>query len=391
VQLFFLTNRNMDMEPGSFAHEEPDPSSGRPATTTRRPKRQESASTTTSKSKKPPAGGKEGRGAGGNTNKKVSSVDPSETVDDSGIATDSIPEIATGGSTKAKAKPVRGPGKAVGGAGSSDKRAASKSPVVEESPCDPERKPTKSTKKSSKRGAPKSAMSSNVACSLNADAVEFVPQRSYSAGDYCLICANPLHYCAVGMCEHDICSVCALRIRIKNKDKACAICKQELPFMVVYQMSATGQRQQFTSFNINEDAPAPGVDVEHQSSMYFVNCHEHFRKMSDMRSIICPVTSCGGRFSAESHLLHHLKTAHQLHLCLLCLENRPLFISEQQLYTKSQLSQHLNAPPGTLTGAGGDKTAGHPMCHFCGERFFDSPALYKVWVAKNILSCKYCC
>jgi hypothetical protein len=166
-------------------------------------------------------------------------------------------------------------------------------------------------------------------------------------------------------------------MRIKNKDKNCAICKQELRYMIVYNLASEG-RKSFFDFGITEDSPRPGIDVEHQSSLYFVNCNKHFSEMCDKRSIICPVESCTGRFALEAHLLHHLKSSHALHLCGLCLANRPLFLSEQQLYTKSQLNTHMNAPPGSISGVSGDKNVGHPICRFCNERYYDSPALYSV-------------
>lgn len=233
--------------------------------------------------------------------------------------------------------------------------------------------------KSAKKGQRSTASSASSATtqSLNVLAPIFVPKNYQSVENTCIICTNPLRFCAIGQCDHEICSLCALRLRIKNKDKGCAICKQELPYMVVYDMASEG-RKSFASFDVHEDAPQPGIDVEHQSNLYFVNCSKHFSEMCDKRSIICPVAGCTGRFAIEAHLVHHLKSAHALYMCSLCLANRPLFIPEQQLYTKSQLNAHLNAPPGSLSGAGGDKTAGHPMCRFCNERFYDSPALYKV-------------
>lgn len=215
---------------------------------------------------------------------------------------------------------------------------------------------------------------------LNASAQEFIPAAASSANshveDYCLICANYVRFYAVGPCDHHICSLCALRIRSKNNDKNCPICKQNVNHMVVY--GAVRGKIPFSQFGLVDDTALPGVDIEHHSNLLFVDCKSHFRDMCKMRSICCPCSGCESRFPAEKLLLKHLQSTHDLVMCTLCLENRPLFISEQVLYTKSQLNVHLNSAPGTLTGAGGDKTGGHPLCRFCNERYFDTPALYKV-------------
>jgi hypothetical protein len=57
--------------------------------------------------------------------------------------------------------------------------------------------------------------------------------------------------------------------------------------------------------------------------------------------------------------------------------------------SKAELKKHLNAPPGSLTGAGGDKTAGHPLCLFCDEYYFDSQSLY-MHMKREHQSCHLC-
>lgn len=56
-------------------------------------------------------------------------------------------------------------------------------------------------------------------------------------------------------------------------------------------------------------------------------------------------------------LLEHMKGCHQRHLCLLCVDNRPLFLSEQEVFTVSGLRKHEARVEG-----------GHPLCRFCSKR-----------------------
>jgi hypothetical protein len=64
-----------------------------------------------------------------------------------------------------------------------------------------------------------------------------------------------------------------------------------------------------------------------------------------------------------------------LHFCDLCLKGRKVFISEQVLYSKRDLDRHNRTgdDAGPLAEAG---FKGHPPCHFCRRRFYDSNELY---------------
>lgn len=207
----------------------------------------------------------------------------------------------------------------------------------------------------------------------------------------CVICADEnVNYAATGSCDHPICSLCSLRIRVKSLDTCCPLCKQAMDIVVVYPIKLTGQKP-FASFGIwGIDSPAPGLDVDHRARIVFADCKDHFREMDKIRSIVCPLKKCNLRFPSQDVLLKHLNTAHPgQNLCILCLKNRPLFISEHSLMTTGELKKHMSAPPGALTGAGGDKTAGHPLCLFCNEHFFDSQALY-LHMKQEHQSCHLC-
>lgn len=207
----------------------------------------------------------------------------------------------------------------------------------------------------------------------------------------CVICAEEnVRYAAVGSCDHPICSFCSLRIRVKSSDSGCPLCKQEMSIVVVYPTKPKGE-QPYASFGILDlDSIAPGLDIDHRAGMFYADCKDHFREMDKIRSIVCPLKKCNLRFPSNEALLKHLSTSHQgNHLCRLCLDNRPLFISEHRLMTTGELKKHMTAPPGALTGAGGDKTAGHPLCLFCNENFFDSHALY-LHMKQEHQSCHLC-
>lgn len=62
-------------------------------------------------------------------------------------------------------------------------------------------------------------------------------------------------------------------------------------------------------------------------------------------------------FLTTGDLLEHMKNIHQRFFCGLCLDNRPLFVSEQDVFTATALRKHDARVDG-----------GHPLCRFCSQR-----------------------
>mmetsp|Transcript_33816 Transcript_33816/g.32269 ORF Transcript_33816/g.32269 Transcript_33816/m.32269 type:complete len:1231 (+) Transcript_33816:59-3751(+) len=207
----------------------------------------------------------------------------------------------------------------------------------------------------------------------------------------CVICTEDnIKFAAVGLCEHSICSLCSMRIRVKSNDKNCPLCKQAMDIVIVFSTTSKGDHS-FESYGISDiDSPAPGLDIDHRAAMIYADCRKHYVEMDNLRSIVCPLKKCHERFPTDENLMKHLSAAHPGHvLCKLCLQHRPLFIAEQSLMTIGELKRHMSALPGALTGAGGDKTGGHPLCLFCDEYFYDSSALY-IHMKQEHQTCHLC-
>jgi rubrerythrin len=77
-----------------------------------------------------------------------------------------------------------------------------------------------------------SSTSSSTALRL-APSLSSLENESSKRTTSCLICANEVEYLAVSSCFHAYCSVCALRMRIKSKDKNCAVCKSHMQSVMV--------------------------------------------------------------------------------------------------------------------------------------------------------------
>eukprot|EP01038_Epipyxis_sp_PR26KG_P014649 gene14649-19680_t len=206
----------------------------------------------------------------------------------------------------------------------------------------------------------------------------------------CSICASEsFTHSAVGECNHPICSICALRIRSKSRDKSCPICKHTMEFMIVFPATLShnnnhnnGKESEYThrsfeSFGVVDDTPLPGVMQDHSTGLLFVDCIQHFRELEEMKAFRCPLKSCGERLSSEKLLLNHMSSRHDgLSLCPLCVEHRPLFISEHTVFTKKQLNAHLKPNNNNNNNNDNNGQLKHPLCEFCNNNHFDSHQLY---------------
>ncbi|CAM9276374.1 unnamed protein product, partial [Phaeothamnion confervicola] len=183
----------------------------------------------------------------------------------------------------------------------------------------------------------------------------------------CLVCANPLEHYSVGQCNHaQVCSLCTLRQRVLLKDRSCVICKTELERVIVAKREA--EARTFDSFNLWNDTAGPDSAFDAASGTIYVSCLGHFRDMAELSAMCCPIEGCdgtdrhteirgegGGDGSRAPALCKHMRV-HQRHICLLCLENRPQFVKEQQLFTSAALRKHET------------ELGGHPLCRFCDRR-----------------------
>ena len=178
----------------------------------------------------------------------------------------------------------------------------------------------------------------------------------------CPICSNASEFVAVGICNHSICSICALRMRVKSNEKSCAMCKRRLVAMIVYSIGHTPMQcdrsggcgragavasgaceadelRTFQSFGIAFDeengqqngddavlqlsaiasfarrAPqvmkaekspslegARSVEYDVPAGLLFINCPQHAEKLRLMRSITCPLPQCSSASGMQNEV-----------------------------------------------------------------------------------------
>lgn len=91
----------------------------------------------------------------------------------------------------------------------------------------------------------------------------------------------------------------------------------------------------------------------------------------------CPDTSCDFAGLGWPDLHRHVRSTHNKKMCDLCTRNKKVFTHEHELFADKELEKHMrhgDDKPGAVDQTG---FRGHPLCAFCGSRFYDDDKLYE--------------
>ena len=205
--------------------------------------------------------------------------------------------------------------------------------------------------------------------------------------DCCAICAEPLTHVAYGPCGHrDACVECVARLRFVMEDRRCVIC--QVPCERVFATRHMGEYTETIGADGFEQLPkrARAKQLHHDDKldMYFDD-DAVCGKVKSLRSLVCGecVREAGGDASAVPQhqsvkaLKAHLREKHGKFFCEVCLEGRKVFLSEQLLYTRTQLDKHRYGASADVDNAFGQAGfKGHPSCKYCRKFFYDEGQLY---------------
>lgn len=90
----------------------------------------------------------------------------------------------------------------------------------------------------------------------------------------------------------------------------------------------------------------------------------------------CPDATCDNACLGWPDLHRHVKSQHGKVICDLCSKHKKVFTHEHELLTAKELQQHMRKGddnPGAVDQSG---FKGHPLCSFCGTRFYGDDELY---------------
>jgi hypothetical protein len=160
-------------------------------------------------------------------------------------------------------------------------------------------------------------------------------------------------------CAHcpDLCSICLIRIRSLQKKFNCPVCKISLPYIIC----SNEKNISFSNFDIYGESCGPNHVFDPRSQMFFPK--EYYKiQVEPLFTWKCQV--CNTKKGDIHNMKKHLKIEHNLLVCMLCINNKQVFPSEQKVYIQNQYENHLKK-------GDNDGSEGHPNCEFCHKRFYD--------------------
>lgn len=90
----------------------------------------------------------------------------------------------------------------------------------------------------------------------------------------------------------------------------------------------------------------------------------------------CPDEDCLEASRGWPALHHHVRTVHKKKICDLCSRHKKVFTHEHELLTDAELSRHMRKGDDNPGAADQSGFKGHPLCTFCGQRFYGEDELY---------------
>lgn len=186
--------------------------------------------------------------------------------------------------------------------------------------------------------------------------------------EVCFICANPIQHHAIAPCNHITCHICALRMRALYKNKDCPHCRTPAPFVIFTDDPGTKPFDAYTAADLTSADENIGIRYTNEDIVGDTVLLLRYN---------CPDLSCDSAALGWPDLHRHVRAAHQKKMCDLCTRNKKVFTHEHELFTEGDLRRHTahgDDRPGDENQTG---FRGHPLCAFCGERFYDDDKLYE--------------
>ncbi|KAL3418005.1 E3 ubiquitin-protein ligase hel2 [Phlyctema vagabunda] len=184
--------------------------------------------------------------------------------------------------------------------------------------------------------------------------------------EVCFICASPITHHSVAPCNHRTCHICALRMRALYKTKDCAHCRTPAPY-VIFTDSATKRYEEYSLTDITTTDENIGIRYEN---------NEIVEDTLLLLRYNCPDGECDVASLGWPSLHRHVRAVHNKKMCDLCTRHKKVFTHEHVLFTDKELQRHMSKGddnPGAVDQSG---FKGHPLCGFCGQRFYGDDELY---------------
>ncbi|CAK7227602.1 hypothetical protein SBRCBS47491_006626 [Sporothrix bragantina] len=185
--------------------------------------------------------------------------------------------------------------------------------------------------------------------------------------EVCFICANPVVHHAIAPCNHLTCHICALRMRALYRTKDCPHCRTPAPY-VIFTDDPAKRFEEYADADIASTDDNIGIKYTKDDIVGDTVLLLRYN---------CPDGNCDYAGFGWPDLHRHVKATHHKRMCDLCTRHKKVFTHEHELFTDKALEKHMrhgDDKPGAVDQTG---FRGHPLCGFCGERFYDDDKLYE--------------
>ncbi|KAK7960350.1 hypothetical protein PG988_011564 [Apiospora saccharicola] len=187
--------------------------------------------------------------------------------------------------------------------------------------------------------------------------------------EVCFICASPVVHQSVAPCNHRTCHICSLRMRALYKNKECAHCRTASQY-VIFTDDATKRFEDYSTGEPDISSVDDNIGIRYAKEDIVGDTVLLLRYN-------CPDVDCDFAGLGWPDLHRHVKSTHNKKMCDLCTRNKKVFTHEHDLFTDKELEKHMrhgDDRPGAIDQTG---FRGHPLCAFCGSRFYDDDKLYE--------------
>jgi E3 ubiquitin-protein ligase ZNF598 len=180
-------------------------------------------------------------------------------------------------------------------------------------------------------------------------------ENGSSHSDTCLVCMETSHYWGIGQCGHsEICAKCHYRLRSKQQNLHCSLCKHLNMFMLIVK---TEEREKVASIAYSY-LKEPKDLIEYSSAAIHFTTSDLLNEFEMYIAAQCP--ACSEKFVHPETFKLHLAEQHRLYLCEVCVAQRPVLLSQQTIYNRPELARHLRE--GEIDPEGDQLLMYHPQC-----------------------------
>ncbi|KAI1004113.1 hypothetical protein K3495_g4098 [Podosphaera aphanis] len=195
---------------------------------------------------------------------------------------------------------------------------------------------------------------------------------SENESEVCVICASEIIHEGLGPCNHRTCHVCSVRMRVLFKDQTCTLCRTPAAHVII----TDNRTKTFEDYNDEYFKEMDFKSIEDSLGFRF-DSPQIRDDVLWMLGYNCPDKECDAVCLAWPHLHDHTRRVHGKKICDLCSKHRKIFPHEHDLFTDAELSKHMKEGDYKAGATSQSGFKGHPLCGFCGNRFYGDDELFK--------------